>query len=70
MITELLPWLVAVLFGLLISSSMRTYFRLRHIPGPSGVGFSKLWLLRRSFGGRFHLDTLELCEKYGTGPPM
>ncbi|KAE9370024.1 pisatin demethylase [Stipitochalara longipes BDJ] len=62
---EPLPWLIAVLIGLIILSCMRTYFRLRHIPGPPGVGFSKLWLLKKSFGGRFHLDTLELCEKYG-----
>jgi len=64
--TEPLSWLVAILLGLLISSCIRTYLRLRHIPGPPGVGFSKLWLLKKSFGGRFHLDTLELCENYGT----
>ena len=70
MIPEPLLWLVAALLGLLVSSWIRTYFRLRHIPGPVGVGFSKLWLLKKSFGGRFHLDTLELCEKYGTQPSM
>jgi hypothetical protein len=63
--TEPFRWIVAILLGLVVSSWIRTYIRLRHIPGPPGVGFSKLWLLKKSFGGRFHLDTLELCEKYG-----
>ncbi|PMD29002.1 pisatin demethylase [Hyaloscypha variabilis F] len=64
--TEPFRWIVAILLGLVVSSWIRTYIRLRHIPGPPGVGFSKLWLLKKSFGGRFHLDTLETCEKYGS----
>ncbi|KAH8764092.1 cytochrome P450 [Hyaloscypha sp. PMI_1271] len=41
--------------------------RLRHIPGPPLAGWSKaVWLLRKSLGGRFHLDTAEACEKYGS----
>ncbi|KAK6833502.1 hypothetical protein PG995_013252 [Apiospora arundinis] len=41
------------------------YVRLRQFPGPSGTGFSKLWLLRVMRGGRMHLEYQSVNKKYG-----
>ncbi|KAK1771973.1 pisatin demethylase [Phialemonium atrogriseum] len=49
-----------------IFSTVRQYFRLRHIKGPAGTGISKWWLIRSVGGGRTHLDMYEVCEKYGS----
>lgn len=63
------PWawaLLAILVASAVASRVRRWLRLRHIPGPPLAGWSKaIWLLRKSLGGRFHLDTAEVCEKYG-----
>ncbi|KAH8662539.1 cytochrome P450 [Xylariales sp. PMI_506] len=48
-----------------ISSTIRQYYRLRHIKGPAIAGFSKWWLIRHVMGGRTHLDLYEVCQKYG-----
>ncbi len=65
------PWgstiLVLILMIITISWS-RSYARLRHIPGPPLAAFSKLWQVQKTIGARFHLDTVEVCEKYGTIP--
>jgi hypothetical protein len=57
--------LLPVLVTYAVLSRVRTWLRLRHIPGPPLVGWSKAWLLRKALGGCFHLDTAEVCEKYG-----
>ena len=57
--------LLAVVVVYTVLSGTRSWLRLRHIPGPSFAGLSKFWLLRKAMGGRFHLDTAEVCEKYG-----
>jgi len=56
---------ITALFAYLLVSSIAQYFRLRHIPGPPGAGFSKWWLVGRITSGRTHLDYYEVCEKYG-----
>jgi len=64
------PWawaLLAVLVATSVVFRVRRYLRLRHIPGPPLAGWSKApWLLRKALGGRFHLDTAEVCQKYGS----
>jgi hypothetical protein len=61
-----LGWgLLVLLIGTAIVNRTRTWLRLRHIPGPRFAGISELWLLRKTFGGRCHLDTAEACTKYG-----
>lgn len=61
-----LGWgLLTLLIGTAILRRTRTWLRLRHIPGPRFAGVSELWLLRKTFGGRCHLDTAEACSKYG-----
>jgi hypothetical protein len=57
--------ILATLIAVTIVVRVRSWLRLRHIPGPPFAAFSKLWLLRKTSGGRFHLDTAEACEKYG-----
>ncbi|KAH8902664.1 pisatin demethylase [Coniochaeta sp. PMI_546] len=63
--TTILSASIAALFAYLLLSSITQYFRLRHIPGPPGAGFSKWWLIGRITSGRTHLDYYEVCEKYG-----
>lgn len=63
--SALLTPAVAVCVAYLLVSRIRQYFRLRHIPGPPGAGFSKWWLIGRITSGRTHLDYFEVCEKYG-----
>lgn len=45
--------------------TLRQYARLRHIKGPPGVGFSKLWMIRHVSGGTMHKDLGEVNERYG-----
>jgi hypothetical protein len=63
--TTIISASVAALVAWFILSSLRQYFRLRHIPGPPGAGLSKWWLIGRITSGRTHLDYYEVCEKYG-----
>ncbi|KAK5653208.1 hypothetical protein OQA88_9106 [Cercophora sp. LCS_1] len=63
------PTLVAAFlaFGIYIFiSRFRTWYRLRHIPGPTSAGWSKLWLLKHQLGGRLPKDLADACEKYGS----
>lgn len=57
--------LFAILVSIAIFLRTRSWYRLGHIPGPPSAAFSKLWLLRKTLGGRLHLDLAEACEKYG-----
>ncbi|KAK2589590.1 hypothetical protein QQS21_012733 [Conoideocrella luteorostrata] len=49
-----------------VLSTLRQYFLLGHISGPTSAGFSKWWLARAVRGGRSHLDFYEVCQKYGS----
>jgi hypothetical protein len=62
--------LLVALITVTIVVNIRSWLRLRHIPGPPFAAFSKLWMLRKTSGGRFHLDLAEACEKYGTVPVL
>ena len=46
--------------------SVRSYLRLRHIPGPRWAAFSKWWMLRNTVSGDMHMALKEVCDKYGT----
>ncbi|OAA68396.1 benzoate 4-monooxygenase cytochrome p450 [Niveomyces insectorum RCEF 264] len=77
MILERVPWPTGSLWtsvglglGLLLlaytaASSLASWNRLRHIPGPPGAGFSKWWMLRNTLGGHLHLATKAACKQYG-----
>jgi hypothetical protein len=59
------PGLLVALITVTIVVNVRSWLRLRHIPGPPFAALSKLWMLRKTSGGRFYLDLAEACEKYG-----
>ncbi|EFX04330.1 benzoate 4-monooxygenase cytochrome p450 [Grosmannia clavigera kw1407] len=42
-----------------------SWARLKHIPGPPGVGLSKWWLLRNSLHGSLYLANMDACKTYG-----
>jgi hypothetical protein len=60
-------WKLAL--GLLIISYLlslfRSYWRLRHIPGPWLATLSELWYIRAATSGELHLRLAEACSKYG-----
>lgn len=62
---EKLLWTVFALLAVAVAQRFRTWLRLRHIPGPFSAGFSELWLIKKTRGGRVHMETAEVCEKYG-----
>jgi hypothetical protein len=65
---SLAPFTVTLVLLIVIALTLRfrTWLRLRHIPGPPIAGITEFWLLRKTLGGRCHIDTLEACKKYGT----
>jgi hypothetical protein len=46
-------------------SGVLQWQRLKHIPGPSGVAWSKWWMLRNTLGGNMHLALEGASETYG-----
>ncbi|CAK7203654.1 hypothetical protein SEUCBS139899_006392 [Sporothrix eucalyptigena] len=54
-----------VLLAYITASTIASWHRLRHIPGPPGTGFSKWWMLRNTLGGNMHLATKAACREYG-----
>ena len=53
----------------LITSRFFVWKRLRHIPGPLEVGWSKFWLVRHQYAGRLCLDLEAVNKKYGAWYP-
>ena len=41
------------------------YFILRHIPGPFGSGWSRLFIIRSTYKNTLHLDFAAAIKKYG-----
>ena len=46
--------------------AVRSWKRLRHVPGPALACWSSLWMVRRLSSGRFHESMCEMMEDYGT----
>jgi hypothetical protein len=46
-------------------ASVSQWKRLKHVPGPTGTGWSKWWLLRNTLGGNMHLALERANNKYG-----
>ncbi|KAM7202670.1 cytochrome P450 [Rhypophila sp. PSN 637] len=64
-ISQLLP-LGAGIFGLYyLTSSLATWYRLRHVPGPFLASFSYLWLMRNNLLG-ISSTQLKSLKKYGS----
>jgi len=63
---SLLAWILSI--GAAVALLYRSFVsdrRLCHIPGPSGAGFSKLWMIQATASGQMHLKLADACKKYG-----
>ncbi|XXG95666.1 hypothetical protein Hte_001935 [Hypoxylon texense] len=49
-----------------VTSSVYSWYRLRHVPGPFLASFSYLWLARRAYGGTQLEDYALATRKYGS----
>ena len=58
---------IILLLGLayLTFDTIRSWYRLRHIPGPFSAGLSKWWLLKHTWNGSLYLESAEQCFKHG-----
>ncbi|KAI5922568.1 cytochrome P450 [Camillea tinctor] len=58
-----------MLFGILLlalaCNRVWTWYRLRHIPGPFWVSFSKYWQIKTQMKGDWYLDLKEVGDQYG-----
>lgn len=60
-------WLFGALWFLVYFLGQRVYQwnRLRHIAGPPGTGWTKLWLVRQAWSGRLCDSLYNACREYG-----
>jgi len=63
--THLLPLSAGAFALYYITSSIATWYRLRHVPGPFLASFSYLWLMRNNFLGISSIKLAQL-KKYGS----
>ena len=63
--TRVLATLLAALIAIPLGRILTTWFRLRHINGPTSAGFHKLWLVRAVMGGRTHADLYAATMDFG-----
>lgn len=61
--------LVAVVFSfaiaVVVADSLRSWYRLSHVPGPFWAAISKYWLVSHSLKGRQPYAIQEANDKYG-----
>jgi hypothetical protein len=50
---------------LFVADTVRTWYRLSHVPGPFWASISKFWMVRQSLKGQQPYAIQELNEKYG-----
>ena len=60
-----MPWLVLLLLVFAVYQ-LRSWYRLRHIPGPFAASVSQLWMVKYALSGRFHERLRDVSEKYGS----
>ena len=60
-----LPCFLA-LFAFFIIQQFRSWYRLRHIPGPFWASVTSLWMLRKALTGKLHEHLRDVAEKYGS----
>ncbi|KAE9379524.1 benzoate 4-monooxygenase cytochrome P450 [Stipitochalara longipes BDJ] len=67
LLEHLYSWIVLYLcLTITIATTIRTWLRLRQIPGPFLAAFSNLWLLWHSTNGHQCYTLAELAKKYGS----
>lgn len=64
-LTHVLIAASTVLILLFVSSTVYSWWRLRHVPGPFSAQFTKWWFLKHTLKGSIHLSIGDLSEKYG-----
>ncbi|KAI6769571.1 hypothetical protein HG530_004200 [Fusarium avenaceum] len=62
--TLYLQAILLIVFGQ-ITLLIRRWYRLRHIPGPTGAGWSSWWQLRGALSGRYHEHLKDAADKFG-----
>lgn len=67
-VSTLIQYLVVATVVGFFLSSLRGYYRLRHIDGPFLAKFSRLWLLQTVGSGKAYLYFWNVTEKYGSPP--
>ncbi|KAI5918647.1 cytochrome P450 [Camillea tinctor] len=50
---------------ILVWHGFRSWYRLRHVPGPFLASISVVWMLRKALSGRFHEYLRDVSEQYG-----
>lgn len=63
----LVPCLAVALIALYIYE-FRSWYRLRHIPGPFLASVSGAWMVKKALSGRFHEHLKDVSEKHGMFP--
>ena len=53
---------------LFVVDTLRSWYRLSHVPGPFWAGFSKYWMVRQSLKGQQPYAVQQANEKYGKCP--
>ena len=66
--TSVVGYIVTIIIALVVFDLLRSWYRLRPVPGPFSAGFCKLWFLRHTLGGEVHLRLGEAAKKYGVAP--
>ncbi|KAK8064537.1 pisatin demethylase (cytochrome P450) [Apiospora phragmitis] len=59
-----LPCLLA-LVAVFLLQQFRSWYRLRHIPGPFWASVSSFWMVRKALTGKLHEHLRDISEKYG-----
>lgn len=60
-----LPCLLALVV-VFILQQFRSWYRLRHIPGPFWASVSSFWMVRKALTGKLHEHLRDISEKYGS----
>jgi hypothetical protein len=42
-----------------------TWWRLRHVPGPTVAAWTSLWLINKTWQGKVFESLGQVCERYG-----
>lgn len=63
--TALLITAVTLWLTWYVVTSATSYWRLRHIPGPTLAAFTSWWWIRAAVSGEGHLALADACTQYG-----
>lgn len=62
---SLVAFSVAVVLVTLFVYEFRSWYRLRHVPGPFLASISSTWMVKKALSGRFHEHLKDVSEQYG-----